>query len=195
MRQTGYFLFSASFVSALNIAVEPAALSAPTAGSRLSNPLLSVPASNATISVPISTTKNTSSASSDDITLPFGLPDCLAAYGKDLQEASCLDAWQSVPSDLRTRTYGRRSEGVFQAPLPQRYLSGKCFGLRARERTNRNLQLMAVAPLRLMAEKLAQRRLYSMPSSRVPHIYFWTIVCWIKVAPRAINLLVESSGV
>ena len=65
-----------------------------------------------------------------NISLGFDLPTCRAEYGSNMSKASCLNAWQSIPPNLQKRRYGRRTQGIFDAPLPQRYLSGmhSCFG-------------------------------------------------------------------
>lgn len=48
-----------------------------------------------------------------------------ARYGVDLDKKSCLDTWRSIPTDDEFVTYGARSKGSFQAPLPVRFLSRK----------------------------------------------------------------------
>ena len=37
----------------------------------------------------------------------------------------CLDAWRSIPTNNEFITYGERTQGSFEAPLPVRFLSCK----------------------------------------------------------------------
>ena len=46
-------------------------------------------------------------------------------YGYDLDKDSCLDAWAKIPTDNEIVSFGARSHGHFDAPLPIRYLSCK----------------------------------------------------------------------
>ena len=45
--------------------------------------------------------------------------------GYDLDKPSCIEAWRSIPTDQESVNYGPRGQGLFQAPLPVRYLSCK----------------------------------------------------------------------
>lgn len=47
-------------------------------------------------------------------------------WGYDLDKASCEETWKKIPTDSHFFTYGARSRGVFDRPLPYRYLSGEC---------------------------------------------------------------------
>lgn len=44
-------------------------------------------------------------------------------WGYDLDKASCEETWKKIPTDSHFFTYGARSRGVFDRPLPYRYLS------------------------------------------------------------------------
>lgn len=53
-------------------------------------------------------------------------------FGYDLIKASCAKAWEQIPTDPRIYTYGARTKGFFERPLPYRYLSGKSNSIRFR---------------------------------------------------------------
>ena len=46
-------------------------------------------------------------------------------FGYDLDKESCIDAWRSIPTDQEYFYYGARGQGLFEVPLPIRYLSCK----------------------------------------------------------------------
>ena len=106
-----FLLLLRSARSAIGIPSEPVAIHSSTSGPDSSDHfptlVVSAPQSNGT----------------SNIHLGFGSPTCRAEYGSNMSKASCLNAWQSIPPNLQKRRYGRRNEGVFDAPLPQRYLS------------------------------------------------------------------------
>ena len=52
---------------------------------------------------------------------------CRSDIGHDLSIASCWNAWCSIPSDSQEHVYGARNEGVYEVPLPQRFLSGESY--------------------------------------------------------------------
>jgi hypothetical protein len=64
---------------------------------------------------------------------PSGVPSLNTAvtkcdgsvYGFDLNAASCQEAWNLLPKSTNRRTFGKRSEGHFNVPLPFRILSCK----------------------------------------------------------------------
>lgn len=130
-------LWSAKF--AAGIPSEPAAINSSTSGPHSFEHFPSI-----IVSAP--QRKETS-----NLSLGFDLPNCRAEYGSDMSKASCLNAWQSIPPNLQKRRYGRRAEGIFDAPLPQRFLSGKTLlpwrmGRRTQD-SNLNIQPMVVVPL------------------------------------------------
>ena len=45
--------------------------------------------------------------------------------GWNLNKTSCVDVWMKIPTDPARFTFGARSQGSFERPLPLRYLSGK----------------------------------------------------------------------
>lgn len=49
--------------------------------------------------------------------------------GWNLNKTSCEDVWMKIPTDSETFTFGARTQGTFERPLPLRYLSGKSDGL------------------------------------------------------------------
>ena len=130
MPQKQYFFFSACVVSAFVVPPAPV-LHARTLGLHSFSQLPSAPAALPTSLLPSGSTRNISSLQSDgasNIPLLFDVPECRTEYGQDMNKESCLNAWESIPIDLHSRTYGRRHEGAFDYPLPQRYLSGTyCF--------------------------------------------------------------------
>ena len=100
-----------------------------TVKSRSSHPSLANAASAHTSPVVSSATRITPfdrSREGSNVALTFDLPKCHDDYGKGLNQGSCSDAWRSIPIDIRKNTYGRRTEGVYDVPLPRRYLSGEC---------------------------------------------------------------------
>ena len=128
MKYHNFPLLLCSAKLAIGITSEPAATDSPATGSRSSDPVpsVTVPASplialNASQSKTSSPHNNESSI----IHLGFGLPTCRGEYGSDMSRNSCLNAWRSIPDNLLGRRYGRRFEGEFDVPVPQRYLSGK----------------------------------------------------------------------
>ena len=51
-------------------------------------------------------------------------PSCKSStFGLHLNKGSCIAAWQTVPTGPVARTYGWRNSGVYDVPLPKRYLS------------------------------------------------------------------------
>ena len=60
-----------------------------------------------------------------NLSLKFDGLICRKEYGLNLNKESCLDAWRSIPLNAELRTYGRRTRGKFEVPLPQRFLSGE----------------------------------------------------------------------
>ena len=48
-----------------------------------------------------------------------------SAYGLGLQIASCIDAWGLIPTDTIRRTFGKRTLGTFDVPLPLRLFSSE----------------------------------------------------------------------
>ena len=46
-------------------------------------------------------------------------------YGYNLNVASCMEAWTLLPKSFDLRSFGRRSQGRFDVPLPFRLLSCK----------------------------------------------------------------------
>ena len=46
-------------------------------------------------------------------------------YGYDLDKDSCLDAWAKIPTDNENVSFGARTHGDFEVPLPSRSLSCK----------------------------------------------------------------------
>lgn len=46
-------------------------------------------------------------------------------YGFNLNTESCLEAWSLLPKSAQRRTFGTRTEGQFNVPLPFRVLSCK----------------------------------------------------------------------
>ena len=123
-----FLLLLRSTKVAIGILSEPAATDSPTSGSTSSDPVPSVSVSAPPFIAPSASPSKTSSPHSNGtgiIHLAFGLPTCRSEYGSDMSKNSCHNAWRSIPANLQERTYGRRVEGYFDAPLPQRYLSGK----------------------------------------------------------------------
>ena len=49
--------------------------------------------------------------------------------GWNLNQTSCENVWGKIPTDSESFTFGARSRGTFERPLPLRYLSGKSDGL------------------------------------------------------------------
>ena len=45
--------------------------------------------------------------------------------GWNLNKTSCKNVWMKIPTDSESYTFGARSQGAFERPLPLRYLSGK----------------------------------------------------------------------
>ena len=71
---------------------------------------------------------NASSAVDGQInaTNPRGQIYCKSqGWGSDLSRASCQAALDSIPLDPTLQTFGWRSVGEFQVPLPRRFLSRK----------------------------------------------------------------------
>ena len=50
---------------------------------------------------------------------------CDGAYGLGLHFASCLDAWGLIPTNTIHRTFGMRTLGTFDVPLPLRLFSSE----------------------------------------------------------------------
>lgn len=50
-------------------------------------------------------------------------------FGSNLNKTSCKDVWMKIPTDSENFTFGARTQGSFERPLPLRYLSGKSDGL------------------------------------------------------------------
>ena len=48
-----------------------------------------------------------------------------AIYKRDLRTASCLDALLTIPTDNDPLTFGTRGSGIFDVPLPHRWISGE----------------------------------------------------------------------
>ncbi len=46
-----------------------------------------------------------------------------STYGRGLNIASCQEAWELLPTSTTRRTFGQRTEGDFNVPLPFRVLS------------------------------------------------------------------------
>lgn len=70
-----------------------------------------------------------SRASTNTSTLTAGQISCNGqTYGRNLNRASCIQAFLAMSDDTLPRTFGRRGAGAFDAPLPFRYLSqdGRC---------------------------------------------------------------------
>ena len=48
-----------------------------------------------------------------------------STYGQGLHVASCIDAWGLIPITTTRRTFGERTLGTFEVPLPLRLFSGE----------------------------------------------------------------------
>ena len=75
--------------------------------------------------MPTGTTYSAWSGRPTSLSFEADRPVCRREYGVGLNKESCLDAWRSIPANNQQRTYGRRSRGKFEVPLPQRFLSGE----------------------------------------------------------------------
>ena len=100
---------------------------------------LASPSPNRVITVPLSSTSSSlklvnSSSVADDALLvnsTQGYARCDGPrYGFHLPETSCEEVWRKMPTDPEVFTFGARSIGHFERPLPYRYLSSK-FNVRA----------------------------------------------------------------
>lgn len=49
-----------------------------------------------------------------------------STYGSGLNIASCQEVWELLPTSTTRRTFGQRTEGIFDVPLPFRILSREC---------------------------------------------------------------------
>ena len=81
--------------------------------------------SGSAASMPIRKPDSAWSGLPTNLSLKFNGLICRREYGINLNEESCLDAWRSIPVSAQLRTYGRRTRGKFEVPLPQRFLSGE----------------------------------------------------------------------
>ena len=95
---------------------------------------LAPPSPNQVITVPLSSTSSSltlvnSSSVADDALLvntTQGYTKCDGPkYGFHLPKASCEEVWRKMPTDSEVFTFGARSKGHFERPLPYRYLSSK----------------------------------------------------------------------
>ena len=92
-----------------------------------SSALFSSPA-NKTFLVAASTTFG-SSASSSNYSLDTSNPDPVCdgnLLGFDMNRYSCLQAWNTIPTDHRPLTFGDRLDGTFDVRLPRRFSGREC---------------------------------------------------------------------
>ena len=101
------------------------ALSLPTSSS-LNQP--TIPLIPATLSSNL-----TLSSSAGNLTVNPAIRCDGGSYKRDLRTASCLDALLTIPNDPTPITFGTRGSGVFDVPLPHRWISGEIFALKISE--------------------------------------------------------------
>lgn len=88
-------------------------------------PLISSPSRQANIShlSPLSMTGVTSIPSGGSVLQTTVIKCDGSTYGFDLNTDSCMEAWGLLPQSTRSRTFGQRTGGHFDVPLPFRLLS------------------------------------------------------------------------
>ena len=107
-------LLSLAFITEIH-GLAPAAL----------NPAINIPVSSNPSTLQLLNLSNTAN-NADLINATSGGIKCIGQkYGYNLNRTSCAEVWSQIPTDSEIRSFGARTVGTFERPLPYRYLSGK----------------------------------------------------------------------
>lgn len=93
-----------------------------TSSPNLSWPATYAPAAPVKINISLSPAETTYDVNNIHLAAPRIQCDA-STYGRDLNIASCQEAWELLPTTTTPRTIGQRTEGNFDIPLPFRVLS------------------------------------------------------------------------
>ena len=72
-------------------------------------------------------------------------------YGYNLNRTSCDEVWNQIPTDSEDLSFGARTVGTFERPLPYRYLSGKISPVDL----GASFHLLLILPMQMMVSALS----------------------------------------
>ena len=108
------FLLSLAFIPEIH-GLAPAAL----------NPMINIPVSSDPSTLQLLNLSKTTNRA-DLVNATSGEVKCIGQkYGYNLNKTSCDKVWKKIPTDSEILSFGARTIGSFERPLPYRYLSGK----------------------------------------------------------------------
>ncbi|KAM0802355.1 hypothetical protein BDR22DRAFT_887592 [Usnea florida] len=91
------------------------------------NPIINIPVSSHPSSLQLLNLSNNAN-DADLVNATSGEVKCRGqAYGYNLNRTSCDEVWNQIPTDSEDLSFGARTAGTFQRPLPYRYLSDDGF--------------------------------------------------------------------
>ena len=108
------FLLSLAFITEIH-GLAPAA----------PNPMINNPVSSSPSTLQLLNLSNATN-DADLVNATSGEVKCIGQkFGYDLNRTSCDGVWKKIPTDSEILSFGARTMGTFERPLPYRYLSGK----------------------------------------------------------------------
>ena len=88
------------------------------------NPVINIPESSHPSSLQLLNLSNNSN-DADIVNATSSEVKCRGQkYGYNLNRTSCDEVWNQIPTDFENLSFGARTAGTFERPLPYRYLSG-----------------------------------------------------------------------